>query len=52
LGDLNINWTIILKWIFKEIELWGMDWIQLLTVGPGIGCSEHVNEVLGSRKGG
>ena len=28
-GDLGVDWSIILKWIFRKWDVGGMDWIDL-----------------------
>jgi len=29
LGDLGVDWWIVLRWIFRKWDVGGMDWIEL-----------------------
>jgi len=30
LGDPGVDGRIILRWIFRKYDVWGMDWIELV----------------------
>jgi hypothetical protein len=52
LRDLSVDERVILKWVLKELESKGVDWIQRLTMWPEAGSCEQINETSGSVKGG
>ena len=29
MGDPGVDWRIILRWIFRKLDVGGMDWIEL-----------------------
>ena len=52
LEDLDVDWRIILKWIFRkwDVGVWtGSSWLR---IGTGVSTCECVNELSGSIKCG
>jgi hypothetical protein len=36
-GDSGVNGRIILRWLFKKLDVGGMDWIELAQIETGGG---------------
>jgi hypothetical protein len=36
-GDSGVNGRIILRWLFKKLDVGGMDWIELARIEKGGG---------------